>query len=152
MLLLFRSYLSDSRQRVVLPGVDSTWNFIRTGIPHGSIIGPLLFLLFIDDIVKDFGSTVPLFVDDTSLFITVENPDMSAELLNKDHEKLMEWATRWLVTFDPTKTESLLISCKINQPVYPPLLMANQIIEEVTSHKRQGIYISNDCSINILIS
>ena len=58
----------------------------------------------------------------------------------------MEWAKRWLVTFNPTKTESLLISRKINQPVHPPLFMDNQIIEEVSSHKHLGIFLSNDCS------
>ena len=146
LLTWFRSYLSDRRQRVVLPGVESAWNFIRAGVPQGSILGPLLFLLFINDIVTDIGSNIRLFADDTSLFIIVENPDMAAELLNMDLEKIMEWAKRWLVTFNPTKTESLLISRKINQPVHPPLFMDNQIIEEVSSHKHLGIFLSNDCS------
>ena len=51
-----------------------------------------------------------------------------------DLEKMMELAKRWLVTFNPTKTEYLLISRKINQPVHPLLFMDNQIIEEVSSH------------------
>ena len=62
-------------------------------------------------------------------------------------KKIMEWAKRWLINFNPTKTEYLIISCKINQPVHPPLFMDNQIIKEVTSHKHLGIYISNDCSL-----
>ena len=126
--------------------MESAWNFIRAGVPQGSILGPLLFLLFINDIVTDIGSNIRLFADDTSLFIIVENPDMAAELLNMDLEKIMEWAKRWLVTFNPTKTESLLISRKINQFVHPPLFMDNQIIEEVSSHKHLGIFLSNDCS------
>ena len=146
LLTWFHSYLSDRRQRVVLPGVESAWNFTRAGVPQGSILGPLLFLLFINDIVTDIGSNIRLFADDTSLSIIVENPDMAAELLNMDLEKIMEWAKRWLVTFYPTKTESLLISRKINQPVHPPLFMDNQIIEEVSSHKHLGIFLSNGCS------
>ena len=145
LLTWFRSYLSDRRQRVVLPGVESVWNFIRAGVPQGSILGPLLFLLFINDIVTDIGSNIRLF-SGTSLSIIVENPDMATELLNMDLDKIMEWAKRWLVTFNPTKTESLLISRKINQPVHPPLFMDNQIIEEVSSHKHLGIFLSNDCS------
>ena len=55
----------------------------------------------------------------------------------------MEWAKRWLVTFNPTKTESLLISRKIVQPVHPPLFME---IKEVSSYKHLGIFLSDDCS------
>ena len=83
--------------------MESVWNFIRAGVPQGSILGPLLFLLFINDIVTDIGSNIRLF-SSTSLSIIVENPDMAAELLNMDLDKIMEWTKRWLVTFNPTKT------------------------------------------------
>ena len=66
--------------------MESAWNFIRAGVPQGSILEPLLFLLFINDIVTNIGSNIRLFADDTSLFIIVENPDMAAELLNMDLE------------------------------------------------------------------
>ena len=69
----FRSYLSNRRQKVVLPGASSAWNFIFAGVPQGSILGPLLFLLYINDIVKNMGSNIRLFADDTSIFIIVEN-------------------------------------------------------------------------------
>ena len=146
LLLWFRSYLSDRRQRVVLPGAESAWKLIRAGVPHGSILGPLLFLLFITDIVTDTGSNIRLFADDTSLFIIVENPDTAAELLNLDLEKNMTWAKTWLVSFNPKKTESLLISRKLNKTVQPPLLMDNQVITKVVSHKHQGVFLSNDCT------
>ena len=80
------------KQRVVLPGVQSNWNYIRAGVPQGSILGPLLFLLFINDIVTDIGSNMRLFADDTSLYMIVENPTATAELLNLDPEKIIEWA------------------------------------------------------------
>ena len=88
LLIWFRSYLTDRRQRVVIPGAESAWKFIRAGVPQGSILGPLLFLLFINDIVTDIGSNIRLFADDTSLFIFVENLDTAAELINLDLKKL----------------------------------------------------------------
>ena len=70
----FANYLSDRKQRVVLPGAVSYWTYILAGVPQGSIIGPLLFLLYSNDIVNDIGSNVRLFADDTSLFIIIDDP------------------------------------------------------------------------------
>ena len=106
----------------------------------------IVFFLYIYDIVKNIGSNNRLFDDDTSLFIIVDNPTTAALRLNSDLEKLSRWAATWLVTFNPFKIESLLISCKINGPIHPPLYMQNVQIQEVSSHKHLGPYFSNDCS------
>ena len=142
----FRSYLTNRKQRVVLPGAESEWTYIRAGVPQGSILGPLLFLLFINDIVAEIGCNIRLFADDTSLFITVENPDTAAELLNIDLDKILKWAKKWLVLFNPVKTESFLASRKRIKPVHPPLFMEGSQIVEVESHKHLGIFLSNDCT------
>ncbi|MCG8078294.1 MAG: hypothetical protein JAY75_18895, partial [Candidatus Thiodiazotropha taylori] len=142
----FTSYLENRKQRVVLPGAQSNWNYIHAGVPQGFILGPLLFLLYINDIVTEIGSNIRLFADDTSLFIIVEHPNTAAAILNSDLEKISQWAKSWLVKFNPSKTESLLISRKVNRPVHPPLLMLNQEINEVENHKHLGIHFSSDCS------
>ena len=80
------------------------------------------------------------------MFIIVENPDTSAKLLNLDLEKFRTLAKTWLVSFNPKKTESLLISRKLNKHVHPSLLMDNQIITEVDSRKHLGVFLSNDCT------
>ena len=80
------------------------------------------------------------------MFIIVENPDTSAELLNLDLEKNMTWAKTWCVSLNPKNTEALLISRKLNKPVHPPLLMDNIVIIEVNSHKYLGVFPSNDCT------
>ena len=74
----FKDYLSDRKQRIVIPGVTSDWSFIKAGVPQGSILVPLLFLIFINDIVTDIGCNIRLFADDTSLYIIVEHPDVAA--------------------------------------------------------------------------
>ena len=142
----FKSYLTDRQQRVVLPGASSDWTCIRAGVPQGSVLGPLLFLLYISDIVNDIGANIRLFADDTSLFIIVDDPETAAECLNADLSRISNWADTWLVSFNPTKTESLLISRKLSNPVHPPIYMQNQQISEVETHKHLGIFLSSDCT------
>ena len=102
----FTSYLENRKQRVVLSGVKSIWNYIKAGVPQGSILGPLLFLLYINDIVTEIRSNIRLFADDTSLYIIVDNPDAAAEILNTDLNKISKWAKSWLVKFNPNSTVS----------------------------------------------
>ena len=142
----FKKYLFNRKQRVILPGVTSDWAYIRAGVPQGSILGPLLFLLFVTDIVLDTESNVRLFADDTSLNIIVDDPITAANCLNIDLERFSKWAANWLVAFIPTKTESLLISRKLNKLNHPPIIMQNLQISEVEFHKHLGIYLSNDCT------
>ena len=142
----FADYLSNRKQRVVLPGAVSDWASIRAGVPQGSILGPLLFLLYINDIVHDIGSNIRLFADDTSLFIIVDDSVTSAGCINTDLVRISKWASTWLVTFNPSKTETLLISRKLNRPVHPPLFMENHQISEADSHQHLGLYFSHDCT------
>ena len=142
----FTSYLENRKQRVVLPGAQSDWNFIHAGVPQGSILGPLLFLLYINDIVTEIGSNIRLFADDTSLFIIVENPNIAANIINSDLQRITRWAAMWLVKFHPNKNEALLISRKLDRQNHPPLFMLNNQINEVEFHKHLGLYFSSDCS------
>ena len=108
-------------------------------VPQGSILGPLLFLIFINDIVTEMGSSIRPFADDISLIKTVDNPDVAAKILNADLEEIVKWAEAWLVKFNPLKTETLLISRKIHKPAHPSLIMLGQQINEVAFHKLLGI-------------
>ena len=73
---------------------------------QGSTLGPFLFLLYINDIVKNIGPTIHLFADDTRLFIIVDNPTITALCLNSDLEKLSLWAAIWLGTFNPKASKN----------------------------------------------
>ena len=74
-------------------------------MPQGSINGPLLF---INDIVEEISSSIRLFADDTSLYIVVDNPLDSAIKLNIEISRIDMWASMWLVTFNPSKSEPLI--------------------------------------------
>ena len=144
----FASYLSNRRQRVVLNGQVSEWTFVKAGVPQGSILGPLLFLIYINDIVKDLRVSVRLFADDTSLYIVVENPNTAALTLNNDLNFITSWAGDWLVNFNAAKTLSMLLTLKRISPHHPSLYLNGTAITETTSHKHLGLTFCNNCSWN----
>ena len=84
LLRFFKSYLSDRRQRVVLNGQASDWAPILSGVPQGSVLGPLLFLVYINDLECGIESQIKFFADDTSLYSVVKDPLVSAAELQHD--------------------------------------------------------------------
>ena len=128
----FASYLSNRRQRVVLNGQVSEWTFVKAGVPQGSILGPLLFLIYINDIVNELRASVRLFADDTSLYIVVENPTTAPLTLNNDLNFITSWAGDWLVNFNAAKTLSMLLTLKRISPHHPSLYMNGTAITETT--------------------
>ena len=106
LLKLLRDFLSERRQHVVLNGQASTWTNVTAGVPQGSILGPLLFLIDINDLSEGLSTNAKLFADDTSLFSVIHDSQASAIVLNKDLEMIHNWAFQWKMTTDnpdPTK-------------------------------------------------
>ena len=87
----FHSYLTDRTQAVVIKGEKSVEKNILSGVPQGSVLGPLLFLIFINDIVRSIEFVIKLFADDTSMTLGHTNPDIRTETLTNDLEKISEW-------------------------------------------------------------
>ena len=81
------------KQRVMLNGQLSSWSNIVSGAPQGSILGPLLILIYINDLSEDHTTNVRLFADDISLFSVVDNINLSATNLNSDLNKINAWAS-----------------------------------------------------------
>ena len=101
LLVLIQSFLKDRKQRTVLNGKNSNWGDISAGVPQGSILGPLFFLVYINDLSADLKCNVKLFADDTSLFTVVEDPNTAASDMNHDLDRIKQWAYDWRMSFNP---------------------------------------------------
>ena len=142
----FSSYLSNRRQRVVINDQTSEWTYVLAGVPQGSILGPLLFLIYINDIVNELQASVSLVADDTSLYIIVENPNTAATILNHDLNRIDTMAAQWLGDFNAAKTISQILSLNRNPPLHPPLYMNGTPITDASSHKHLGLTFTNNCN------
>ena len=110
---LFKSYLSNCIQIVVVDGVKSQICDVKAGIPQGSRLGPLLFILYINDIKDGLESELLIFADDTTLIATGPDPAMTTAQINRDLAKIEVWATTWKVTFNNDKSKEMIFSQKV---------------------------------------
>ena len=108
LLRLISNFLSNRGQRVLLNGKSSEWKRISVGVPQGSVLGSLFFLVYINDIVENINSGIKLFADDTSLFSVVESSIRTANDLNRDLEKVRLWAWQRKMKFNTDKTEEVI--------------------------------------------
>ena len=118
---------------------------VQAGIPQGSRLGPLLWLLYINDIVEDLESETLLFADDTCLFASGCDPTITAEILNRDLKKISVWARKWKVLFNPGKTKEIIFSDKFLANS-PPVIFNDIIVSRVFQHKHLGIWLSSTLS------
>jgi len=145
LLAWFQNYLSDRQQRVVLGGKLSAWKPISAGVPQGSVLGPLLFLIFIDDLAKLIQSSKKLFADDTSIY-RILKIEHDFRVLCHDFNNIAGWETNSAQKFNPDKTESLLITLKRDEPLaqQQQLIFKNQPIKKVEHHKHLGVTFSSN--------
>ena len=126
-------YLNDRQQKVVLDGFFSNFASINAGVPQGSVLGPFLFLLYINDITGNLLNIVRLFADDTSLFVIVDNdPQISADALNLDLINLSSWAKDWHISFNAQKTKSLVFTRRNVQ--HPDVTFDGTSVQNVAEH------------------
>ena len=143
---MFCSYLSKRKQRVVLNGSSSSFFPVESGVPQGSVLGPLLFLVYINDLEYDIKSKINFFADDTMLFSTVHDPDITADELNHDLINISMWAYQWRMSFNPEPTKQaieVLFSHKRQQNYHPPLYFNGSIVSRQNSHKHLGLILDS---------
>ena len=152
----FKSYLSLRSQFVELNGVKSSIRNINFGVPQGSVLGPLLFLIYINDIgnIPNLPSQPKFFADDTNLFVNAEN--ISDLNISAQHsiDKLSEWMTLNKLTINQEKTVYMIFSPFINKvPITSiNLYVKNCLINKVDSIKFLGLTIDDDLTFRSHIS
>ena len=139
LLLWFKDYLNNRRQKVVLKGNASSVRTLQAGVPQGSVLGPILFLIYINDISNSVGSVTKLYADDTSLLKRITDKNTSTAQLQEDLGFIDEWSKKWEVNFNPNKSHSLLISRKRAVTNKHDYVFQNQLIENVSEHTHLGL-------------
>jgi len=123
MLQMLTSFLSERKQRVTLDGVVSDWVDLEAGVPQGSLLGPILFLVYINDIAEVVDSDIRIFADDTFIFRRVDQN--SSTKLNSDLEKINDWANQWKMIFNPDISKQaveIVFSRKKERSIFDPLV------------------------------
>ena len=129
----------------------TNWLSIRAGVPQGSVLEPLLFLIYINDLPEGLNSEVKLFADDTSLFSIVNCVNTSASTLNSDLLKIQDWAYQWKMSFNPDLTKQaheIIFSRKKNATTHPPLFFNNSEIKLSSNQKHLGLTLDSELSFN----
>jgi len=116
------NWVSKRRQRVCVKGVKSTWEEVWSGVPQGAVLGPLLFLIYINDLEEDVISKVFKFADDTKSFRQVSDM-VDAVGMQEDLDRLVEWADKWQMQFNVSKCKVMHVGKK--NPRHPYYMSSN---------------------------
>ena len=145
------NFLTNRSQRVIINGTYSTWSKVTSGIPQGSVLGPLLFIIFINDIVNEIFSKIYLFADDTKSFRDI-NQECDKLLLQTDIDKLVSWSETWLLSFHPNKCKVLRVGD--GQPNDYVLRKENisHVLDQVKSEKDIGVIFDSKLEFDIHVT
>ena len=127
---------------------------INAGVPQGSRLGPLLFLIYINDLSDNLQYNPKLFADDTSLFSTVKVPERAANNLNNDLKEINKWAFQWKMSFnpDPTKqAQEVIFSRKTTKKIHPKIFFNNIPVSKADSQKHLGLHLGSKLFFDIHI-
>ena len=143
----FSSYLQDRQQRVLINKSSSSLCNVSAGVPQGSVLGPLLFIMYINDIAEKLISLTRLFADDTSFSYSNRDELQIKTVIAHDLKELDEWSKKWLMTFNSDKTEIMLFS-NTDIPEFN-FTFNERTIPITNSHKHLGVTFSSDAKWNI---
>ncbi len=147
----FKSYLENRTQCVSINGCISTPNVIRSGVPQGSILGPLLFLLFMNDMPGNImNSTVDMYADNTLIYVSNKDVNVIEKYLNEDLVSLGKWLDDNLMKVNVSKTKVMLLgtTCKTSKIDNVNVMMNNTKVEKVNCFKYLGVTIDANLKWN----
>ena len=133
-------WLTNRKQRVVLKGEGSEWEDVISGVPQGSVLGPLLFIIYINDIETGVKSTLSKFADDCKIKKKVENV-VDATEVQTDLNTLVKWSEKWQMSFHPDKCKVLHLGYNNQKNKY---YIKDAEIKKVKEEKDLGVLISED--------
>ena len=142
-----KSFLSNRKQQVVLEGTKSDKDDVLSGVPQVTVLGPLLFLTYINDMPSHTESDVRLFADDSLLYREIRNTNDSIQL-QEDLNALESWEKKWLMRFSPSKCNVISIPPKNKAVIELHYTLHGQVLEQVDNAKYLGVTISNNLSWN----
>jgi hypothetical protein len=139
-----QAFLSGRRQQVSVNGSKSTWQDVISGVPQGSVLGPVLFAVYINDLPRLASSTIKLFADDTKLYRRINN-HQDSEKLQQDINQLEKWSKEWLLKFHPNKCKVLRLGRKPSTFAYTMTDNNGEKItlEDTSMEKDLGVKIDN---------
>ena len=108
---LLRDYLSNRGKRVIINGASSSWRPIKSGVPQGSVLGPLLFLVFINDLPEHLICNSKLFADDVSLNAIMYDEKYSTENIEHDLKLIHDWSVKWKMLLPNLRKKFSLPDC-----------------------------------------
>ena len=142
-LSILTDFLSERKQRVSVDGCFSEFSRVLSGVPQGSVLGPLLFIIFTADMWSDIESELISYADDTTLYVAVCSPDdrtAKADMLCRDLLRIKSWCERWGMRLNPSKSRSLIISrSRTLLPQHPVLNIGNDSITDSSTLKLLGV-------------
>ena len=153
MLNIIKSFLLNRKQRVTIDGKYSEWANVQAGVPQGSILGPILFLIFINDLTEVVESDIRIFADDTFIFRIVDQ--FSSEILNRDLNKITAWAWQWKLVFNPDISKQaveIVFSTKKIKSILVPLIFNNIPVKKVEETKHLGMILDSELNFESHIS
>ena len=138
------AFLGNWSQTVVLEDEESGSVPVTSGFPQGSVLGPILFLVYINDLPDELSSQVRLFADDTPVYLTIGGAE-DGKVLQNDLHRLSVWEDRWDMQFNPSKCQVVRVTTARNliNTVYT---LHGQVLEVVTSAKYLGVDIFSGLS------